>query len=209
MTPPVHPPRRPPSPILIATVAVAVFGSVARPADASAQRIPANEFAVDAEVLGGTLSYAWGGADGTYWGVGAGIGGSLLSTMVLAGRHFSEEGWIAYEQRDGATEKLLIELLHVEAFRRWSPSLRQEYDVGVRASAFIHGDSSDDDFGGGLFVGGYTTAHWGWDHVKVGPRVLVGYFTEGSGTDRDGIRRHTREFGVFLSPLTGRISFGW
>ncbi len=167
-------------------------------APAAAQRLPSTVFAVDADVIGGSVSYAWDGADGTYWGVGAGLGGTVLGYMVFAGGHFAEG--VSYSDRDTARDKFLFELAHIEGFRRWSPTVRADYDVGVRTSLFFHSDSSDDDFGGGVFVGAYTKAMWGWPRLKFGPGVLIGLFTEG---------RRTREFGVFVSPLSGRVSFGW
>lgn len=170
------------------------------PAAGSAQRTPANQFALDAEVVGGSLSYAWGGRDGTYWGVAAGLGGSLLNRMLVAGAHFAHEDGPSYEPRDGYGDKDLYELIHLGFFRRWTPPGRWSWDVGVRGSAMVHFDTSDDDPGFPLFVGGYGNVMWGNRSVKVGPRLLVGVFSEaGSAT----------EFGVYLAPLTGRVAVGW
>jgi hypothetical protein len=70
----------------------------------------------------------------------------------------------------------------------------------VRASVFFHYDTSDDDPAFPLFVGGYGNLMVGNRWVKVGPRLLVGIFSEG---------QRTRELGIYLVPLAGRITFGW
>jgi hypothetical protein len=65
---------------------------------------------------------------------------------------------------------------------------------------FIHFDSSDDDPALPLFLGAYANLMWGNRWLKVGPRLLVGVFSEGS---------RSRELGVYLVPLAGRVSYGW
>jgi len=120
--------------------------------------------------------------------------------MLLAGRHFSHEDGPSYETRDGFVDKELIEILHAGAFLRRSPSERVSLDVGARASVFIHFDSSDDDPGVPLFLGGYANLRVGNRWVKLGPTLMVGLFSEGS---------HARELGVLLVPFSGRVSFGW
>lgn len=180
--------------LLLAACAVAP----AQPAEA--QRKPTRVVALDAEILGGSLSFARVGADGTYLGVTAGLGGSLLTRMLLSGSHFAHPGWPSYETPDGSTDQTLVELLHLGLFKRWAPSSGQSYDVGVRGSLFLHGNSFDDDPAFPLFVGAYGSALWGWRRFKVGPRLLVGLFAEAQGA---------RELGILLVPLTGRVEFGW
>jgi hypothetical protein len=166
----------------------------------AAQRKPSRVFAVDPEILGGSLSIASLRDDGTYQGLAFGVGGSLLTRMLLAGRHFSHPDGPSYEARDGSTDQQLVELLHVALFRRWVPTPGRSFDVGVRGSLFLHSNSFDDDPALPLFGGAYANALFGWEHVQLGPRVLVGVFTEGGGTT---------EFGILLVPFTGRIRFGW
>ena len=163
-------------------------------------RQPDTVFSVDVDWMGGALNYARERGPGRYWGVGAGIGGSFTSRMLWSGRHFADEKGPSYQPRDGATDKELIEILHVEVFRRWVPSDRWSYDIGLRASAMLHSDSSDDDPALPLFAGAYAGFMVGSQRLKVGPRVLVGLFSEGTGT---------REFGIYLVPLSGRVSLGW
>ncbi len=169
-------------------------------AAAARRRQPDTVFSVEADWIGGALSYARTRGPGRYWGLEAGVGGGFLNRMLLSGRHFSEEDGPSYQPRDGAVDKELIEILHVGAFRRWSPTERVSWDVGARASAFVHTDSSDDDLAVPLFLGAYANVLWGNRWVKVGPRLLMGMFSEGSGS---------RELGVYLVPLAGRVSFGW
>lgn len=165
-----------------------------------AQRRPPSVFAVDAEILGGSLSFARLRGDGSYQGLAVGVGGSFTTRMLLSGRHFSHQDGPSYQTRDGSTDQDLLEVLHVGLFRRWVPSAGRSFDVGVRGSLFLHGNSFDDDPGFPLFGGVYANALFGWRRVKFGPRVLMGVFTEGGGTT---------EFGILLVPFTGRVEFGW
>ncbi|HSG49772.1 MAG TPA: hypothetical protein VLA43_18255 [Longimicrobiales bacterium] len=181
---------------LASLLALFVF---AGPAGAQ-RRQPDTVLALDVDVLGGSLSYARATGPGRYWGVAAGVGGAFLSRMLLSGRHFAHEDGPSYQPRDGAVDKALFEILHAGVFRRWAPSDRFNADAGARASVFVHFDSSDDDPGIPLFVGLYGGAMVGGRRLKVGPRLLVGMFSEGSTA---------REFGVYFVPLSGRLSFGW
>jgi hypothetical protein len=138
---------------------------------------PRNQLTLDAGVVGGSLAYARRVSDHRLIG-GGGVGGDFLSYMVLAGRHFAEDSGLAYEPKDGFEDKLLFEMAHLSAFVRHEPSERWQIDTGLRASVFFHFDSSDDDPGGGFFVGGYAGAYYGWRWLKIGPRVLVGRFSE-------------------------------
>jgi hypothetical protein len=161
---------------------------------------PSRVLALDAEILAGAVSFARLGDDGVYRGLTVGIGPGLLTRMLLSGRHFSHPGWPSYETSDGSTEQTLAEIAHLGLFQRRTPSERAVWELGVRASLFIHHNSFDDDVAAGYFVGGWAAALVGWRRVKVGPRVLVGLFTEPGGA---------REPGILLVPLTGRVEWGW
>jgi len=132
-------------------------------------------------------------------GGGAGVGGPL-GKMLIAGRHYSEDHGLAYETRDGYTDKILIDMLHVKLLTRYEPSQRWQIDSGIHASVFLHWDSSDDDPGDGIFVGAYFNPMFGWRTIKFGPRILIGNF-RGCGD--------ANEFGVYLSPLMGRAIIQW
>jgi len=167
---------------------------------AAQERRPDTVLSLDVDVLGGAVSYARARGPGRYWGLQVGIGGGFVNRMLLAGRHFADDEGPSYEARDGFVDKELIELLHAGVFRRWTPSERVSADVGARASVFVHGDSSDDHQGIPVFVGLYANIMAGTRRFKVGPRILVGVFSEGS---------LAREFGVYLVPVSGRLTFGW
>ncbi|GMV07088.1 MAG: hypothetical protein AMXMBFR53_33630 [Gemmatimonadota bacterium] len=189
----------PPRGLLAVVLALATLS--AHPRDGSAQRRqPDTVLSLEADFIGGTVSYARARGPGRYRGVEAGLGGGFWNRMLLAGRHFAHEDGPSYETRDGFVDKELVELLHAGAFLRRVPSERVSWDVGARASVFIHFDSSDDDPGVPLFLGGYANLRVGNRWVKVGPTLLVGLFSEGS---------LARELGVLLVPLSGRVSFGW
>lgn len=172
---------------------------LASPATAQ-RRQPDTVFSVEGDWIGGAVNYARARGPGRYWGVEAGVGGALVNRMLLAGRHLAHENGPSYQPRDGSVDKELIEILHLATFVRRTPSDRVSWDVGARASVFLHFDSSDDDPGVPLFAGGYANLRVGNRWLKVGPTVLVGLFSEGS---------LARELGVFLVPVSGRISFGW
>ena len=165
---------------------------------AAQRRVPDHRFTVDVGVVGATLGYATRAGGDWFAGAEIGGGGDFLNAMVVGGRHFSQDGWISYEEPDYSGEENLFELGHLAFFARREAGGRFQADVGVRGSVFLHFDQSDDDPGGGLFVGPYTSLYWGWRHVKVGPRISAGLFYE----DAD-----TREFGVNVAPLTVRFTF--
>ena len=160
---------------------------------------------LDVTALGGSLYYAQRTGPGVSYGFGGGVGGDFLSAMVIGGRHFGEACCITYEDRDAADNELLFEILHLDAFRRTVVSERLEYDIGLRASAFFHGDDSDDELGGGLFGGLHGGIYYGWRNLKIGPQVLVGVF----GEQNDPQQPWLKEFGVLLTPISIRTSFSW
>jgi hypothetical protein len=177
-------------------VAAALSGALAPPA-AGQLRQPDSVFTLDVEVMGATVGYARSLGPGRYWGLEAGLGGSFLSRMLVAGDRFSHrtEGTGA-----GREDTRLMELGHVGAFHRWRLSERVTADAGVRASLFYNSGPFDDDPAFPTFAGAYATLMMGGRRLQVGPRIQAGLFAEGSGR---------QELGVYLVPLAGRVSFGW
>ena len=157
-----------------------------------------SQLSIDVTAIGGSASFAHGERTGLLFGACAGVGGDFLNFMAIAGRHFAQG--LAYEPKDGYTNKRLFDLAHMGLFLRRQPSERWQYDVGLRGSVFLHGDSSDDDPGAGYFLGGYGALYFGGSHIKVGPRVLVGRFRCG---------RSDPEFGITISPITARFLVAW
>ena len=184
------------SPLLLAALVVVA------PAGAQQRRQPDTVLSLEVDWMGGAVNYARARGSGAYWGGEVGVGGGFVNRMLLAGRHFSHEDGPSYETRDGYEDKELIEIVHLGLFRRGARSERVTWDVGARASVFLHSDTSDDDPAFPLFVGGYANLMVGNRWVKVGPRILVGMFSEGGGVP-------ARELGVYLVPLAGRVSVGW
>lgn len=184
----------------VAIVLICVIAATTRAGgqEIASDRTPVSHFTLTAHTLGLTAGYARETRPGVLFGGEIGGGGDILSVMVLGGRHFGE--FITFEERDASGGEELIELVHVGAFMRHVSSDRFDWDAGLRASAFLHFDDSDDDPGGGLFVGAYGTAFFGGRHFKIGPRIQAGVFNEGAGTS---------EFGVYLAPLTVRVTFVW
>ena len=167
---------------------------------AAAAQAPGPAFSIDLQPVGAALSFAVPRGSRLV-GVELGLGGNVLDHMIVGGRHFAEDVGVAYEARDVQGGKLLFEMASASLFVRTRPAERWTLDAGIRASGFLHLDASDDDPGGGLFVGGYAQPMWGSRRFKVGPRLLVGAFMEQDGLD-------SAELGVHLAALVGRITFG-
>lgn len=158
---------------------------------------PAHQVSIDLSFAGVSVGYAVRNSANTSFGASVGIGGNWLSYMAIAGRHFAEANGLSYEAKDGAGNKELIELLRASVFVRRELAAGRQLDLGLKGSAFLHSDSSDDDPGGGLFVGLNATAMWWkWNRVRVGSSLDAGMFTEGRP-----------EFGINVAPVLVRVSF--
>lgn len=157
------------------------------------------EWSFDLSALMISPGIAWPLGPDWRMGVGIGVGDDLLGFMAVGGNHYSEPGFWTYQGRDGATDKALFDVLHAKVFARIEPFTRWQFDLGLHGSVFFHFDSSDDDPGSGMSVGAYALPVYGWSHVKVGPRIVAGYFRGCHGAS---------EFGVKVSPLILRIILG-
>lgn len=168
-------------------------------AQGNAPRERAGQLHLDVQPVGLAIGYATKLRSGHAVGGELGFGGNFLEYMLVGGRHFAEDSGIAYEDRDNATGPSLFEVLTLSAFVRHPGTARWQIDTGLRGSAFLHFDSSDDDPGGGLFGGLYAKAVYGGTHIKFGPRVMMGVFSEGNGIT---------EFGIHLALILGRLTWG-
>ncbi|MBN1163720.1 MAG: hypothetical protein JXB45_04025 [Candidatus Krumholzibacteriota bacterium] len=157
------------------------------------------EWNIDLAALMVSPGIAW--PVGPHWhvGTGIGVGDDMLGFMAVGGNHYSEPDWWSYENRDGATNKDLFDILHVKVFARNKPFTRWQLDIGLHGSVFLHWDSSDDDPGSGVSVAAYALPTYGWRHIKIGARIAVGYFRG---------CQDASEFGVKVSPLILRVAFG-
>jgi hypothetical protein len=158
---------------------------------------PSHQFSIDLGLVGASLGYAVRNSPNTSFGASIGIGGNWYNYMALAGRHFSEANGLSYESKDGSANKSLFELLHASVFVRCEFAAGRQLDLGVKASGFLHSDSSDDDPGGGIFVGLDAKAMWWkWNRFRVGSEINAGMYSEGRP-----------EFGINLAPALVRVTF--
>lgn len=141
--------------------------------------VRAQQFAIDAEVFGGSASLAWG-AEGRRWGFAAGGGVPQIPlTLAPSGADYEE-------------------FLHVAAFLRRGAG-PVEADVGARLGVAELWECQVSDCWPGGFAGLYATVFAGWRHVKLGARVQAGQFFGSSGRDA---------FVVGVTPFMLRVAFG-
>jgi len=82
-----------------------------------------NHLTFDLSLLMLSIGYARKMTGSWLIGGGAGVGGPF-GKMLIAGRHYSEDYGLAYETRDGYTDKALFDILHVKLLTRYEPSQR-------------------------------------------------------------------------------------
>ena len=159
---------------------------------------PERQFHIDAKPVGLSLGFAARTSPKTSFGVAIGGGGTWWTYMLLAGSPFAEENGLSYDTKDGSTDKSLYELAHVTIFVRRHFEGGRQLDLGLKGSGFLHSDGSDDDPGGGTFIGLNTTLMWyQWKRLRLGSELDIGRYSEG--------RRP--EFGVNAAPLLLRVTF--
>lgn len=171
----------------IVRLAVALLCTI--PVTVHAQRTP-REVTIDVSALGASIGYAMQSSPGRLFGVQAGAGLDFFNRTVVGGRHFKDNGG-----------DNMYELAHLAAFHR-RHSGRFSLDVGFRISTFMHGTDGDDDAALAGFVGAYAMPMFGiggGQRFSIGPRILAGLLTEGNDTG---------EFGINITPLVGRVTFG-
>jgi hypothetical protein len=162
---------------------------------------PKTQLSLEPRYIGGAVSVARRIGPSLWVGGELGVGPDVWSSVVVGGAHFTDDAGpaIAYATPDGATNKELVELAHVEAFLRHEPTGWLQLDGGVHASMFFHFDSTDDDPAEGWFGAGFVDAMFGWRYVKVGPRIMFGVASD----------RPATEFVVFVVPLSVRVTFAF
>jgi hypothetical protein len=178
-------------------VAAAVTTLAAHTALLAQPVVPARQITLDASFAGLNVGFAVRNSARTSIGASIGIGGNWWNYMALGGRHFAESGGPSYEKKDGYTGKSLYELFRGGVFVRREFDAGRQLDVGLKASGFLHSDSSDDDPGGGAFLGVNLAGMWyRRGVVRLGSQLDVGGYTEGRP-----------ELGVNVAPLLIRLTF--
>lgn len=178
--------------------AAALVAFAAFPAHAQNPLAPQHQLSLDLTIAGLNVGYAVRNSDNTAFGASIGIGGDWTNFMLLGGSHFAESNGLSYATKDGATNKSTLELLRVGIFARRHFASGRQLDVGLKASGFLHSDSSDDDPGGGAFIGMNVTGTWlNRRHLSLGSGLDVGRYAENTAS----------EFGVNLLPILARVTF--
>jgi hypothetical protein len=180
--------------LAILTATAAGAGAAAAQSDAAA---PAHQLSLDAGWIGLDVGYAVRSSESTSFGVSLGAGGNWANYMVLAGRHFAESNGLSYQPKDGATGKAVYELARGAIFVRRHFDSGLQVDVGLKASGFLHFDSSDDDPGFGAFAGVKASGVWyRWRRLGLGSELDAGGYFEGGNP----------ELGVNVAPLFLRLT---
>jgi hypothetical protein len=171
------------------------------PALAQAPRslVPDKQVHLDLTIAGAAVGFAARTSERTSFGGEIGGGGNWLNYMLVGGSHFVERG----EKNNS-----LIELAHATVFMRTRFSESQHLDLGAKASAFLHFDSSDDEPGGGYFVGLHAKYSWAkWRRLNLASEIDIGRYAEpGYGTCISGCEG-VREFGINVAPILVRFTF--
>ncbi len=180
---------------LIAAALIIGFGSIPALGQTLA---PEHQLSLDFTFAGLNVGYATRSSDRTSFGASIGIGGDWQSYMILGGSHFAESNGLSYEAKDGATDKAIVEVARLGIFVRRHFEAGRQLDLGLKASGFLHSDSSDDDPGAGPFVGlNVTGTWWRWKRLAVGSAMDVGRYSENNDA----------EFGINVSPILLRVTF--
>jgi hypothetical protein len=181
------------------TSALLVVSSLPALAQESRALVPETQVHLDLAIVGAAVGVASRTSDRTSIGVEIGGGGNWVNYMLAASGHFGERG---------AKNSSVVELAHATVFVRTHFSERQHLDLGVKGSAFLHFDSSDDDPGGGYFVGLNAKYRWArWRRITLASELDVGRHAEpGSGTCISGCGG-VQELGVSVAPLLVRFTF--
>jgi len=158
---------------------------------------PLRQVHFDLSFAGLSVGFAVRNSSRTSFGASVGIGGNWLNYMLLSGRHFSEHGGLSYQSKDGSTNKELFELGRASVFVRGHFDGGRQLDIGLKASGFLHSDSSDDDPAAGMFIGlNVTGMWWQWRRLRLGSEFDVGRYSEGRP-----------ELGVNVAPVLLRLTF--
>lgn len=162
----------------------------------SAQR---NQVTIDASIFRGTVGYARTFRPQLSAGLEIGFGFPQIDRTlspddeVGPDGHTGPDGWADFE-----------EYLHIATFIRFAPAPSLEIDAGVRAAIADLWSCGVSDCWPAPFTGAYVQPMVGWQRVKFGPRLTVGWIDEGPPE-----RREQGTNVVALSPLNVRFTIPW
>lgn len=142
--------------------------------------VEGQRFTLDGEVVGGSVSLAWGRSEASAMGVGLGVTVPQFNQTISP----DTDRW--------------EEFLHVSGFYRRRAGAF-EADLGMRLGIADLYECGASDCWPGYFVGPYAEAYVGWEHVKFGARLVAGSQKE-SG--------EPRTFVLNVTPFLVRIAFG-
>jgi hypothetical protein len=167
-------------------------------AQPSPSLVPDRQWHLDLAIAGVAVGFAARTSERTSFGVEIGAGGNWVNHLISDGGHFTE---------GGTRNSSLVELAHATMFMRTRFSETQHLDVGLKGSGFLHFDSSDDDPGGGYFVGLNAKYDWArWRRLHFASEMDIGRYAEpGNGTCISGCEG-VRELGVNVAPILVRFS---
>jgi hypothetical protein len=177
-------------------IAVAVAPACLAQSASNSSMAPERQVHFDVSGIGLNVGFAARTSPRTSFGVAVGVGGNWWNYMVLGGRHFSESNGLSYTTKDGSTDKALYELVRGTIFVRRHFDGGRQLDLGLKASGFLHSDNSDDDPGGGIFIGANLTGMWWqWRRLRLGSELDIGAYSEGRP-----------EFGINVAPVLVRLT---
>jgi hypothetical protein len=196
--------KRPPDAVTAALIAAAAFGlarprALAAPGENPGGRAPGHQLSLELVPLAGALGYALGVGPNASLGVKAGFGFDVAALIPVAGRHFTDDWGLAYEERDGTRDKKFTEIGQLAVYLRYFWPGRWHMETGVRLVGGSHADSSDDDSAEASFVGAYGALFWGGAVLSIGARVSAGRFHEPHGSG-------ATELGVLVTPIILKLA---
>ena len=132
------------------------------------------------------------------FGVFAEAGKNFTEYFIVAGDHFAKEITLfKYNGRDDYDGEFYAGLVNLGLFSRIALKDKHIFDIGFQNEFFIHYDKSDDDIGGGEFLGLFTTYHFPskWKEKEgkfkkrpsFGMRFSVGQFIESESLNQFGV----------------------
>ena len=142
-------------------------------------------------------------------GLELGLGVNFTNFRLVAGSHFAGSSTpIVYADRDNNGGIMFRSYADFSIFTRLNLHTKKEIDIGLHGFVFIHSVTTDDDFGGGYFVGTFVRymipTNFKLKNDKIKRRISGGIqITVGSLNEFS-----VNEF-LVMSSLIGRVYFNY